>query len=50
MLNAISSDIFIYIFFIVFSSGARLDTSRLDTSHSQRLNSEKPLDTGRRGW
>jgi len=28
----------------------RLDTNRLNTSHSQRLNSGKPLGTGRCGW
>jgi len=28
----------------------RLDTNRLDTSHSQHLNSGKPLSTGRCGW
>jgi len=30
--------------------GLRLDTNRLDTSHSQRLNSGKPLGTSRCGW
>jgi len=30
--------------------GLRLDTNRLNTSHSQRLNSGKPLDIGRCGW
>jgi len=30
--------------------GLRLDTNRLNTSHSQRLNSGKPLGTGRCGW
>jgi len=29
------------------TGSAQLDTSRLDTSHSQRSNSGKPLDTGR---
>jgi len=32
------------------TSGLRLDTNRLNTSHSQRLNSGKPLGTGRCGW
>jgi len=32
------------------SGGLRLDTNRLDTSHSQRLNSGKHLGTGRCGW
>jgi len=30
--------------------GLRLDTNRLNTSHSQRLNSGKLLGTGRCGW
>jgi len=30
--------------------GFGLDTNRLNTSHSQRLNSGKPLDTGRCDW
>jgi len=30
--------------------GLRLDMNRLNTSHSQRLNSGKPLGTGRCGW
>jgi len=30
--------------------GLRLDTNRLDTSHSQRLNSGKLLGTGHCGW
>jgi len=30
--------------------GLRLDTNRLNTSHSQRLNSGKPLCTDRCGW
>jgi len=30
--------------------GYRLDTNRLNTSHSQRLNSDKSLGTGRCGW
>jgi len=32
------------------SGGLRLDTNRLNTSHSQRLNSGKPLGTGRCSW
>jgi len=32
------------------TDGLRLDTNRLNTSHSQRLNSGKPLGTGRCGW
>jgi len=34
----------------ITKGGLRLDTNRLDTSHSQRLNSGKLLGTGRCGW
>jgi len=34
----------------VWPSGARLPTLQLTTSHSQRLNSGKPLGTGRCEW
>jgi len=34
----------------VHMSGARLPTLQLTTSHSQRLNSEKPLGTGCCKW
>jgi len=36
--------------YYIYWGGLRLDTNRLDTSHSQRLNNGKPLGTGRCGW
>jgi len=55
MLININLTINLYIIYYIFicdfnSGGLRLDTNRLNTSHSQRLNSGKPLGTGRCGW
>jgi len=33
--------------FVIIMGSLRLDTNQLNTSHSQRLNSGKPLGTGR---
>jgi len=52
LLDSIRKDIrFTHLFDGCCLSGSlRLDTNRLNTSHSQRLNSGKPLGTGRCGW
>jgi len=35
---------------VIIMGSLRLDTNQLNMSHSQRLNSGKPLGTGRCGW